>query len=104
MTFSINALYRPPLETVDSHTQFIDTCNDILHKINIHKSNYKILTSDLNFGNCYCKFPLLNPKPLDAMAPDLFSSHGLTQLIDIPTRISEGSISLIAKLSSSRLV
>ena len=49
VTFSINAFYRPPLETVDSHTQFIDTCNDILHKINIHKSTYKILTSDLNF-------------------------------------------------------
>ena len=95
VTFSINALYRPPLETVDSHTQFIDTCNDILHKINVHKATYKILTSDLNFGNCYCKFPVLNPKPLDAIAPDLFSGHGFTQLIDIPTRITEETISLI---------
>ena len=32
---------------------------------------------------------------MDAIAPDLFSSHGFTQLIDIPTRISDGSISLI---------
>ena len=95
VTFSINALYRPPLETVDSHTQFIATCNDLLPKLNNHKSNYKIITSDLNFGNCYCKFPILDQKPLDAIAPDLFSSQGFTQLIDIPTRITEGTISLI---------
>ena len=33
VTFSINALYRPPMETVDSHTQFINTCNDLLQKL-----------------------------------------------------------------------
>ena len=93
VTFSINALYRPPLETVESHTQFIATCNDILPKLNNHKSTYKIITSDLNFGNCYSKYPVLNPKPLDAIAPDLFSSQGFTQLIDIPTRITEGTLS-----------
>jgi hypothetical protein len=27
----------------------------------------------------------LNPKPLDATAPDLFSSYGFQKLIDIPT-------------------
>ena len=59
VTFSINALYRPPMETVDSQTQFVNTCK----KINNHNSTYKIITSDLNFGNCYCNFPILDPKP-----------------------------------------
>ena len=52
LTFCINALYRQPLETVNSHTQFIDTCDDILLNITNHTAKYKIMTSDLNFGNC----------------------------------------------------
>ena len=30
VTFSINALYRPPIETAESHTLFLKTCADIL--------------------------------------------------------------------------
>ena len=62
---------------------------------NYKEANYKIISSDLNFGNCYCKNPILNPKPLDSDAPDLFSSYGFQQLIDIPTRTTETSLSLI---------
>ena len=54
------------------------------------------MSGDLNFGNCYCKIPILNPKPLDASAPDLFSSFGFQQLIDIPTRVTENTVSLIS--------
>ena len=54
-----------------------------------------ILASDLNFGNVYCKFPILNPKPLDNTAPSLFKSFGLNQMIDIPTRVSGNCTSLI---------
>ena len=93
--FSINALYRPPLDTVDSHIQFADSCNELLNRLSNHKADYKILTSDLNFGNCYCKQPILAHKALDATAPDLFASHGFTQLIDIPTRVTRDSTSLI---------
>ena len=67
----------------------------MLQKINNHTATYKIITSDLNFGNCYCKYPILTHKPLDALAPDVFSSYGFTQLIDIPTRITEDTTSLI---------
>ena len=35
------------------------------------------------------------PKPLDAIAPDLFSSYGFQQLIDIPTRTTDATLSLI---------
>ena len=38
---------------------------------------------------------ILNPKQLDYAAPDLFSSHGFLQLIDIPTRITLNCLSLI---------
>ena len=93
--FSVNALYRPPSETVESHTQFIDSCNTILQNLANYEATYKIITSDLNFGNCYCKYPVLNHKPLDAMAPDFFSSFGFSQLIDIPTRTTGETTSLI---------
>ena len=95
VTFSVNALYRPPNESVDSHNNFLETCRDILSKLANHTSKYKIVTSDLNFGNCYCKFPILNHKPLDAYAPDIFTSYGYTQIIDIPTRVSSDTTSLI---------
>ena len=62
---------------------------------NYDKANYKIIASDLNFGNCYCKAPVLNHKPLDSAASDLFSSHGFQQLIDIPTRVTINCLSLI---------
>ena len=103
VTFSINALYRPPNETVDSHTRFLDVSNDILQKLSNYASNYKIITSDLNFGNSYCKCPILNPKPLDALAPDLFSSFGFYQLIDIPTRVTDNTTSLVDLIFSDNI-
>ena len=51
--------------------------------------------SDLNFGNIFSKNPSLAPKPLDNSAPELFKSFGLCQLVDIPTRITENTTSLI---------
>ena len=68
--FAINALYRPPDETSISHNDFLNTMNNILQEL----SNYNAT---------------------DAAASDLFSSFGFTQLIDIPTRITENTISLI---------
>ena len=49
----------------------------------------------MNFGNCYCNDPILPHKPLDFAAPDLFSTYGYVQLIDIPTRVTNSTISLI---------
>ena len=37
----------------------------------------------------------MNSKPLDYKASDLFSSYGFTQLIDIPTRVTRQTTSLI---------
>ena len=74
----------------------MQTAEKILGILNNYDSaKYKIISSDLNFGNCYCKNPILNPKPLDSMAPDLFASYGFQQLIDIPTRVTLVSVSLI---------
>ena len=94
--YAINALYRPPNESQDDHQLFLQTADNILQQLsNYDKAAYKLIAGDLNFGNCYCKVPILSPKPLDATAPDLFSSYGFQQLIDIPTRITENTISLI---------
>ena len=67
----------------------------ILNNLKSHKSDIKIIASDLNFGNIYYKQPILIPKPLDSIAPELFMSYGFTQLIDIPTRVREHIISLV---------
>ena len=94
--FAINAFYRPPNESASDHQHFMETAEIILNNLNNYVSaKYKEIASDLNFGNCYCKYPILPPKPLDSVAPDLFSSFGFQQLIDIPTRITAISISLI---------
>ena len=50
---------------------FLDTANNILQKLSNYNVTQKVIASDLNFGNCYCKFPVLEPKPLDAAASDL---------------------------------
>ena len=63
---------------------------------NYDKAQYKVLSGDLNFGNIYCKVPVLLPKPLDNTASDLFASFGFQQLIDIPSRVTENTMSLIS--------
>ena len=93
--FAINALYRPPQDTSNSHDSFLNTTNSILQNLSNYNATHKVIASDLNFGNIYCKFPLLEPKSLDAAASDLFSSYGFSQLIDIPTRVTENTVSLI---------
>ena len=96
-TFATNGLYRPLNEDADSHRCFLETAESILTKLtNYDKAQYKILSGDLNFGNTYCKVPILTPKPLDNRASDLFASYGFHQLIDLPTRVTENTISLIS--------
>ena len=95
ISFAINAFYRPPNESADSHSLFLETSENILNTLSTYNTDHKIIASDLNFGNCYCKYPILQPKPLDATAPDLFSSYGFSQLIDIPTRVTNDTTSLI---------
>ena len=93
--FAINAFYRPPVKSADSHEKFIEVADKILSDLNKYNADTKIIASDFYFGNSYCKYPLLPPKPLDSSAPDLFASYGFTQLIDIPTRTTNDTISLI---------
>ena len=95
--FAINGLYRPPNENANDHQMFLQAAEQILQQLrNYEKATNKVILGDFNFGNCYCKAPILNPKPLDSIAPDLFSSYGFNQLIDIPTRVTENSVSLIS--------
>ena len=54
----------------------------------------------LNVG--YCKVCMLNHKPLDLSAPDLFFSYGFNQLIDIPTRVTENTISLLSPIYANQ--
>ena len=90
---SINCLYRPP--SYSNHEDFLNEAEMMLNNLSNHNADIKIIASDLNFGNIYSKYPTLPPKPLDSSAPDLFASHGFLQLIDIPTRITEKTTSLV---------
>ena len=95
-TYAINAFYRPPNESHEDHQHFLQFAENILVNLNNYNSaQYKVIASDMNFGNCYCKNPVLNPKPLDSSAPDLFESYGFQQLLDIPTRVVFETVSLI---------
>merc|ERR1712237_110220 len=87
-------MFAPPNETIEQHNFFLSEMEAILARLSSHKSDNIIISADLNFGNTYCLELPLPTKPLDNTAPDLFSSYGYNQLIDIPTRISD-CISLI---------
>ena len=103
-SFAINAFYRPPNESNEDHQLFLETTENILKQlISYDKAEYKIISSDLNFGNCFCKNPILNPKPLDFLASDLFESYGFQQLLDVPTRVAFGTISLIDLIFTNNL-
>ena len=91
--YSVNALYRPPNES--NHELFLQEIESLLTRMAENGADNFILASDLNFGNCYSKNPILTPKPLDGLAPELFESFGLRQMIDIPTRITKDTTSLI---------
>ena len=92
--YSVNALYRPSTDiSSESHNEFLNDAEILLRNLSHHNSDTKILASDHNFGNCYSKYPILSHKPLDSSAPELFSSYGMQQLIDIPTRISKNTLS-----------
>ena len=56
-TISINCLYRPPIETAETHQHFLNVTEDILTNLASHEADLKVVTSDLNFGNCYSLSP-----------------------------------------------
>ena len=86
--YSVNALYRPSTQTTnDEYDTFLTAANDILSELQNHNTDNGIFASDMNFGNSYCKLPILVPKPIDSCAPELFEGYGYRQMIDIPTRV-----------------
>ena len=96
LTFTVTTYYRPPNESSEDHNLFLETSESILTRLTSHQTDNKIIVADFNFGNCYCKEPILSiQKPLDKSAPDLFASYGFSQIIDIPTRMTQETTSLI---------
>ena len=65
----------------------------------LHNDNafYESITYDLNFRNSYCKNTVQDFKP------EIFSRFGLTQLIDIPTKITQDTMSLIDLFSMNNI-
>ena len=94
-TIAVNCLYRPPNESAESHQSFCTAAEDILTQLSNYEADAKIISGDLNLGNCFCVDPVLPFKPLDNAASQLFSSFGFSQLIDSPTRVTENTVSLI---------
>ena len=100
--YSVNCYYRPP--NINNHEIFLQETENILAKLSQHQATEKIVISDLNFGNVYCKSVPLDPKPLDAEAPELFSSFGFKQLIDIPTRVTAVTLENNIKSHTTSLI
>ena len=78
-----------------SHNDFMTTAELILTRLHNYNAYNKIIIGDQNFGNSYCLSPKLPHKPLDSSAPDLFQSFGYSQLLDIPTRVTLDTMSLV---------
>ena len=94
--YAINALYRPSTQTsTEDYNTFLTAADEILTNLDRHTAHNQIFLSDMNFGNSYCKNPILLPKPLTDTAPELFQSFGYSQMIDIPTRITNTCTSLL---------
>ena len=94
--YAINALYRPSTQTSSAdYDTFLTTAEDIMTKLSDHTADNRIFMSNMNFGNCYSKNPILTPKPLDDRAPELFQGFGYTQVIDIPTQVIDNCTSLL---------
>ena len=94
-TITIKCLYRPPNKSADNHTIFLTAAEQIFNQLSGYEADTKIILSDFNFGNCYSIDPVLPFKPLDIAASQLFSRFGFTQFIDIPTRLTNKTTSLI---------
>ena len=67
-TIAINCFYRPPNESAESHDHFLTSAEQILGQLSTYEADAKIISSDLNYGNCYSVDPVLSFKPLDIAA------------------------------------
>ena len=98
---NLNVLYRPPSRTTAEQTaqqedaKFLDNIEVTLSKIRSHRAATKLVCGDMNFGNCYNCYGGLNVRSLDDKAAPIFLEKNLYQLIDIPTRKVNNSVSLI---------
>ena len=91
--YAVNIWYRPP--NTANHDLFLTESEHILTKLQTYNAHNKIIMSDFNYGNIYCKYPPLPDKPLDSSAPELFESFGFHQILDIPTRTTDTTASLV---------
>ena len=98
---NLNVVYRPPSRNtpnqsaIEEDAAFLQNIETTLSKIRSHRSSTKIVCGDMNFGDCYNCYEGLPGKQLDDKAAPLFLENNFYQLIDIPTRKFNMSVSLI---------
>ena len=93
--YNINTFYRPPNEDPVSHNRFLTDISTTLKTLRKHSCYKTLICGDMNFGSIYNHFGSLTEKPLDTKAPEIFGNNGFVQLVDLPTRYSSLSVSLI---------
>ena len=92
----LSCCYRPPNEDNLSHVSFLNDLNLTLEKLRNENCYISIIQGDFNLGNSFAFYDNLTPKPLDNRAKAIFENVGnYTQIIDIGTRYSKHSVSLI---------
>ena len=98
---NLNVLYRPPSRSTPEQSaqqedaKFLENIEITLGKIRSHRSANKIICGDMNFGDCFNCYGGLNGKSLDDKAAPIFLEKNFYELIDIPTRKVDNSVSLI---------
>ena len=101
---NLNVVYRPPSRNtpnqsaIEEDAAFLQNIETTLSKIRSHRSSTKIVCGDMNFGDCYNCYEGLPGKQLDDKAAPLFLENNFYQLIDIPTRKFNMSVSLFPSL------
>ena len=99
--FNLNVLYRPPSRStpeqsaIQEDAKFLENIETTLGKIRSHRSANKIICGDMNFGDCYNCYGGLSGKSLDDKAALIFLENNFYELVDIPTRKVDNSVSLI---------
>ena len=85
-------LYRPPSCDKTTFLQNLSTTIDTIRQENFYMT---VWFGDLNAGNNYEFFGSCNAKAIDYETAEIFEGNCYTQIIDLPTRFSHQSRSLI---------
>ena len=99
ISIMVCCLYLPPNLNANRLQQFTENLSESINLANAYPSTIKIILGDFNAGNNYLKYPhqILESSGITTFDKKLFDTAetlGLSQIIQEPTRITEGRANL----------